>query len=102
MRIVSVSRSHWCRWVPRFSCIANASDRCHAVSSSAITSIPRLFRTDPLTGRDIDVPDLRGGFSHLIAALAAKGPSNVQGISLIDRGYADFRGKLEALGADFD
>ena len=36
------------------------------------------------------------------AALAAKGPSNVQGISLIDRGYADFRGKLEALGADFD
>lgn len=46
--------------------------------------------------------DLRGGFSHLIAALTAQGPSNVQGISLIDRGYADFRGKLEALGADFD
>ena len=61
-----------------------------------------IFGPTPLTGRDIDVPDLRGGFSHLIAALAAKGPSNVQGISLIDRGYADFRGKLEALGADFD
>ena len=54
-----------------------------------------IFGPTPLTGRDIDVPDLRGGFSHLIAALAAKGPSNVQGISLIDRGYADFRGKLE-------
>ena len=52
-----------------------------------------IFGPTPLTGRDIDVPDLRGGFSHLIAALAAKGPSNVQGISLIDRGYADFRGK---------
>ena len=62
----------------------------------------QAFRGHLLTGRDIDVPDLRGGFSHLIAALAAKGPSNVQGISLIDRGYADFRGKLEALGADFD
>ena len=61
-----------------------------------------IFGPTPLAGRDIDVPDLRGGFSHLIAALAAKGPSNVQGISLIDRGYADFRGKLEALGADFD
>lgn len=61
-----------------------------------------IFGPTPLTGRDIDVPDLRGGFSHLIAALTAKGPSNVQGISLIDRGYADFRGKLEALGADFD
>ena len=61
-----------------------------------------IFGPTPLTGRDIDVPDLRGGFSHLIAALAAKGPSDVRGISLIDRGYADFRGKLEALGADFD
>jgi UDP-N-acetylglucosamine 1-carboxyvinyltransferase len=61
-----------------------------------------IFGPTPLEGRDIDVPDLRGGFSHLIAALAASGPSNVQGISLIDRGYADFRGKLAALGADFD
>ena len=61
-----------------------------------------IFGPTPLTGRDIDVPDLRGGFSHLIAALAAKGPSDVHGISLIDRGYADFRGKLEALGANFD
>ena len=48
------------------------------------------------------MPDLRGGFSHLIAALAANGPSDVRGISLIDRGYADFRGKLAALGAQID
>ena len=38
-----------------------------------------IFGPTPLTGRDIDVPDLRGGFSHLIAALAAKGPSNRAG-----------------------
>ena len=61
-----------------------------------------IFVPTPLTGRDIDVPDLCGGFSYLIAALAAKDPSNVQGISLIDRGYADFRGKLHQLGADID
>ena len=61
-----------------------------------------IFGPTPLTGRDIEVPDLRGGFSHLIAALAASGPSDVHGISLIDRGYADFRGKLTALGADID
>lgn len=61
-----------------------------------------IFGPTPLTGQDIDVPDLRGGFSHLIAALTAKGPSNVHGISLIDRGYADFRGKLLALGANID
>ena len=60
------------------------------------------FGPTPLTGRDIDVPDLRGGLSHLIRGSRRQGASNVQGISLIDRGYADFRGKLEALGADFD
>src|SRR5699024_9655313 len=31
-----------------------------------------------LKGTRIDVPDLRGGFSHLIAALAAQGTSEVQ------------------------
>lgn len=55
----------------------------------------------PLVAADIEVPDLRGGFSHLIAALAAKGTSAVRGITLIDRGYEDFIGKLTALGANF-
>jgi len=54
----------------------------------------------PLAAADIEVPDLRGGFSHLIAALAAKGTSTVRGISLIDRGYENFQEKLVALGAD--
>jgi len=53
----------------------------------------------PLTAADIEVPDLRGGFSHLIAALAAEGTSTVSGIGIIDRGYENFRGKLAALGA---
>ena len=55
----------------------------------------------PLSAAEIEVPDLRGGFSHLIAALAAKGTSAVRGISLIDRGYEHFTDKLEALGAQF-
>jgi UDP-N-acetylglucosamine 1-carboxyvinyltransferase len=55
----------------------------------------------PLSAAEIEVPDLRGGFSHLIAALAAKGTSTVRGISLIDRGYEHFMAKLEALGAEF-
>ncbi|GAA1868640.1 UDP-N-acetylglucosamine 1-carboxyvinyltransferase [Myceligenerans crystallogenes] len=54
----------------------------------------------PLAAADIEVPDLRGGFSHLIAALAAKGRSTVRGIRLIDRGYENFQEKLVALGAD--
>ncbi|MBO1750756.1 UDP-N-acetylglucosamine 1-carboxyvinyltransferase [Actinotalea sp. BY-33] len=55
----------------------------------------------PLAAAEIEVPDLRGGFSHLIAALAAKGTSQVRGIGLIDRGYEHFMDKLEALGAEF-
>ena len=55
----------------------------------------------PLAAADIEVPDLRGGFSHLIAALAAKGTSSVRGIELIDRGYEHFADKLAALGAEF-
>jgi UDP-N-acetylglucosamine 1-carboxyvinyltransferase len=62
---------------------------------SAVVSGPT-----PLAAADIEVPDLRGGFSHLIAALTAKGTSTVRGISLIDRGYENFQEKLVALGAD--
>jgi UDP-N-acetylglucosamine 1-carboxyvinyltransferase len=54
-----------------------------------------------LHGADIRVPDLRGGFSHVVAALAAEGTSNVSNIQLISRGYENFLDKLTALGADF-
>ncbi len=52
-----------------------------------------------LHAADLVIPDLRGGFSHLIAALAAEGTSRVYGVDLIDRGYSDFDTKLAALGA---
>ncbi|MEY3473072.1 MAG: hypothetical protein RL389_739 [Actinomycetota bacterium] len=55
-----------------------------------------------LTGADIRVPDLRGGFSHMVAALAAEGVSNVTNVQLISRGYEHFLDKLAALGADFE
>jgi len=55
-----------------------------------------------LHGADIGVPDLRGGFSHVIAALAAEGTSRIRGIELIHRGYEDFLDKLDALGAMYE
>ncbi|KRC63077.1 UDP-N-acetylglucosamine 1-carboxyvinyltransferase [Agromyces sp. Root81] len=55
-----------------------------------------------LTGADIEVPDLRGGFSHLIAALTADGRSTVSNVGIIARGYENFITKLELLGADFE
>ncbi len=53
----------------------------------------------PLHAADITVPDLRGGFSHLIAALAASGTSRVSGIDVISRGYEHFLTKLQGLDA---
>ncbi|MEV8338429.1 UDP-N-acetylglucosamine 1-carboxyvinyltransferase [Leucobacter sp. NPDC077196] len=55
----------------------------------------------PLHGADIEVPDLRGGFSHLIAALTAEGQSKVTNLGIISRGYENFIEKLHLLGADF-
>jgi UDP-N-acetylglucosamine 1-carboxyvinyltransferase len=56
----------------------------------------------PLRGADVVVPDLRGGYSYVIAALAAEGESVVRNIGIIRRGYEKFLTKLETLGADFD
>jgi UDP-N-acetylglucosamine 1-carboxyvinyltransferase len=55
-----------------------------------------------LHAADLTIPDLRGGFSYLIAALAAEGTSTVRGVDLISRGYEDFLGKLSTLGASYD
>jgi len=55
----------------------------------------------PLHGADVLVPDLRGGFSYLIAALTAEGRSTVSNVGIIARGYERFVLKLEQLGADF-
>lgn len=52
-----------------------------------------------LHASDLVIPDLRAGFSHLIAALAAEGTSRVHGVDLINRGYEDFEAKLAGLGA---
>ncbi|BAU31813.1 UDP-N-acetylglucosamine 1-carboxyvinyltransferase [Microcella alkaliphila] len=56
----------------------------------------------PLHGADVRVPDLRGGFSHLIAALAADGTSTISNVGIIARGYELFLDKLQQLGAEFE
>ena len=53
----------------------------------------------PLHAADIVIPDIRAGFSYLIAALIAKGTSRLTGIEHIERGYEDIIGKLKKLGA---
>jgi UDP-N-acetylglucosamine 1-carboxyvinyltransferase len=55
-----------------------------------------------LHAADVRVPDLRGGFSYLIAALTAEGESTVSNVGIISRGYEHFIDKLRLLGADFE
>ncbi len=52
-----------------------------------------------LTGGDISVPDLRAGFTYLIAAILAKGQSTIEGVEHIERGYEGIEDSLRALGA---
>ena len=56
----------------------------------------------PLRGANIRVPDLRGGFSHVIAAVTAQGRSEVSNIGLIPRGYEHLLQKLDGLGVSFE
>lgn len=53
-----------------------------------------------LHSAEINVPDLRAGFSYLIAGVIAKGESVVNGAVYIDRGYEDIDEKLRNLGAE--
>ena len=56
----------------------------------------------PLHGADVRVPDLRGGFSHVIAAVTASGPSTISNLGIISRGYEHLLAKLSGLGATFE
>ena len=55
---------------------------------------------DHLNAASVQAYDLRAGAAMLIAALAANGVSEVSNVHYIERGYEDFVGKLNALGAD--
>ncbi len=52
-----------------------------------------------LHGAYVTAGDLRGGAALVLAGLAAEGQSTVANLAHIDRGYADFEGKLRKLGA---
>ncbi len=56
----------------------------------------------PLQAADIIIPDLRAGFSYLIAALIAEGESHLTGVELIERGYENIIGKMKSVGAKID
>jgi len=56
--------------------------------------------TGKLHGATVAACDLRAGAAMVIAGLCAEGTTTVEDIYYIERGYQNFVGKLQALGAD--
>ncbi len=52
----------------------------------------------PLVGAKIEIPDLRAGFSYLVAAVLAKGKTELSGVHYIERGYDRIVEKFQQLG----
>ncbi len=53
----------------------------------------------PLYGNKVESPDLRAGIALILAALIAKGESEIDNIYQIDRGYENIEGRLSKIGA---
>ena len=53
-----------------------------------------------LTGAIVQACDLRAGAAMVIAGMCANGVTEVEDVHFIERGYENFVGKLNALGAD--
>ena len=54
----------------------------------------------PLFGEKMESPDIRAGMSLVLAALAARGTSEIRNVGQIDRGYERVDEKLRSLGAE--
>ncbi len=53
-----------------------------------------------LSGACVQAFDLRAGAAMVVAALAARGVSEILNVQYIERGYEDIVGKLRSIGAD--
>lgn len=60
----------------------------------------RITGVNRLCGAETTASDLRGGAALAIAALGARGQTRIRGLEHIRRGYENFAGKLNALGAE--
>lgn len=77
------------------TCLGGPACRFHDTSylHSAVVRGP-----SKLQGAEVDVPDVRAGFSSVIAAAAAAGPSVLHGVRHLERGYHRPAEQLRSLG----
>ena len=82
-------RLEWMTELARMGAAVELLDPHHG----AITGPARL------RGTEVEIGDLRAGASLILAALAAKGTTTIQGAQHVHRGYEDIEGKFNDLGA---
>jgi UDP-N-acetylglucosamine 1-carboxyvinyltransferase len=77
------------------TCLGGPACRFHdssAVHSAVVRGVSKL------QGAEVTIPDVRAGFSSVIAAAAAEGPSTLHGIHHLERGYNQPFETLVSLG----
>jgi UDP-N-acetylglucosamine 1-carboxyvinyltransferase len=77
------------------TCLGGPACRFHdtsAVHSAVVRGVSKL------QGAEVTIPDVRAGFSSVIAAAVAEGPSLLRGIHHLERGYDKPYETLESLG----
>jgi UDP-N-acetylglucosamine 1-carboxyvinyltransferase len=89
-------------WEKMFESRMYFVDRLIALGARIVLCDPHravVVGPSKLRGGAMYSPDIRAGMALLIAALCAKGQSEINNIEQIDRGYECIEGKLQALGA---
>ena len=65
-------------------------------------NVAMIEGVERLSGTEVSAPDLRAGAALVVAGLTAEGVTVVDQIHYIQRGYENFEGKLQALGANIE
>lgn len=79
------------------SCLGGPACRFYETSnlhSAVVRGVSRL------KGAEVEIPDVRAGFSSVIAAAAANGASVLRGVHHLERGYHRPADQLRSLGLD--
>jgi len=77
------------------TCLGGPACRYHdtaAIHSAVVRGVTKL------QGGDVTMPDIRAGFSAVLAAAVAEGPSTLRGVHHIERGYHRPVEQFRALG----
>jgi UDP-N-acetylglucosamine 1-carboxyvinyltransferase len=81
------------------TCLGGESCRFHDTNAKHSAVVKGISK---LRGAEVEVPDVRAGFSSVIAAAIAEGPSKITGIHHLERGYHRPLEQFGELGLDIE